>query len=116
VPPSRASRLARVLSDLVENAVRHSPDGGTVEVVVEAEDGGASVCVRDQGVGLAPEELPHIFERFYRVEGIRRLDGAGLELYVCQAIVVAHGGRMWAESAGPGRGSAFCFTLPRGME
>jgi PAS domain S-box-containing protein len=108
-----ARRLARVLRDLVANAVRHSPDGGTVEVVVEADQTGARVCVRDQGVGLAPEELPHIFERSYRAEGVRRLEGAGLDLYVCQAIVIAHGGRIWAEAAGPGGGNAFCFTLPR---
>jgi signal transduction histidine kinase len=111
-----ARRLARVIRDLVVGAVRYSPDGGEVEVMVEADEGSARVCVRDQGAGLAPEELAHIFERSYRAEGVRRLEGVGLDLYVCQAIVRLHGGRMWAESTGRGRGNAFCFTLPRQAE
>jgi signal transduction histidine kinase len=53
-----------------------------------------------------------VFNRFYRAEGVRRLEGAGLGLYICQAIISAHGGRIWAESRGKGRGSTFCFTLP----
>ena len=73
-----------------------------------------TVRLRDHGVGLGAEEALHVFERFYRAEGIRQLEGTGLGLYICQGIVTAHGGRIWAESAGPGQGSAFCFTLPRG--
>jgi len=107
-------RLKEVLTNLLTNAVKYSPDGGTIEVTVEADERSATVRVRDQGVGLRAEELPRIFERFFRAEGIRRLEGSGLGLYICQAIVAAHGGRIWAESEGPGRGSAFCFSVPRG--
>jgi len=64
-------------------------------------------------VGLGAEEALHVFERFYRAEGLRQLEGTGLGLYIAQGIVTAHGGRIWAESAGPGQGSAFCFMLPR---
>jgi signal transduction histidine kinase len=105
-------RLREVLMNLLSNAVKYSPEGGTIEVVVEAAAGGATVRVRDQGVGLPAEELAHVFERFYRATGTRRLEGSGLGLYICQAIVAAHGGRIWAESDGPGRGCAFCFCLP----
>jgi signal transduction histidine kinase len=106
-------RLKEVLMNLLSNAVKYSPEGGAIEVAVGADSASATVAVRDQGVGLPAEELPHVFERFYRGEGIRRLEGSGLGLYICQAIVAAHGGRIWAESDGPGRGSTFCFTLPR---
>jgi len=105
-------RLKEVLTNLLTNAVKYSPDGGPVEVAVEAGERNATVRVRDHGVGLGPEELPRVFERFYRVEGMRRLEGSGLGLYICQAIVAAHGGRIWAESEGPGRGSTFCFAVP----
>jgi two-component system phosphate regulon sensor histidine kinase PhoR len=109
-------RLKEVLTNLLSNAVKYSPEGGPVEVAVEADERSATVRVRDQGVGLRPDELPHIFERFYRASGMRRLEGSGLGLYICQAIIAAHGGRIWAESAGPGRGSMFCFTLPRAAD
>ncbi|HEY3080570.1 MAG TPA: ATP-binding protein [Chloroflexota bacterium] len=107
-------RLKEVLMNLLTNAVKYSPDGGTIEVAVEADERSATVQVRDHGVGLRAEELPRIFERFFRAEGIRRLEGSGLGLYICQAIVAAHGGRIWAESEGPGQGSTFCFSVPRG--
>ncbi|HEV8634276.1 MAG TPA: ATP-binding protein, partial [Chloroflexota bacterium] len=105
-------RLKEVLTNLLTNAVKYSPDGGAIEVAVEADERNATVRVRDQGVGLRPEELPRIFERFYRAAGTRRLEGSGLGLHICQAIVAAHGGRIWAESEGPGRGSTFCFAVP----
>ena len=106
-------RLKQLLTNLLSNAVKYSPDGGAVEVTIDADERCATVRVRDHGVGLDPDELPRVFERFYRTEGARRLEGSGLGLYICEAVVAAHGGRIWAESEGPGRGSAFCFTLPR---
>jgi signal transduction histidine kinase len=107
-------RLEQVLQNLVANAVKYSPEGGTVEVRIESNDGTVTVRVRDEGLGLAPEELPLLFDRFYRASGGRSLAGNGLGLYICRAIVAAHGGRIWAESAGPGQGSTFSFTLPAG--
>jgi signal transduction histidine kinase len=105
-------RVEQVLRNLITNAVKYSPGGGTITVIVEAEREGAVVRVRDQGIGLAPQERLQVFDRFYRATAVRRLEGAGLGLYICQAIIAAHGGRIWAESKGKGRGSTFCFTLP----
>jgi signal transduction histidine kinase len=107
-------RLREVLSNLVSNAVKYSPGGGTVWVGGRVDGGGVTVYVADQGIGIPPEEQSRIFDRFHRVEtGLhRRTEGTGLGLYLVKAIVEAHGGRVWVESA-PGRGSIFMFTLPR---
>ena len=85
----------------------------SADVTIEADEQSVTVRVADQGVGLAESELGQVFKRFYRVEGTRRLEGTGLGLYICQRIIAAHGGRIWAESSGPGQGSEFCFTVPR---
>ena len=107
-------RLREVLSNLVSNAVKYSPDGGTVWVGGRTDQTGVTVYVADQGVGIPAEEQSRIFDRFHRIEsGLhRRTEGTGLGLYLVRAIVEAHGGRVWVESA-PGRGSIFMFTLPR---
>ncbi len=107
-------RLREVLTNLISNAVKYSPDGGTVWVGGRADQTGVTVYVADQGIGIPPEEQSRIFDRFHRVEtGLhRRTEGAGLGLYLVKAIVEAHGGRVWVESA-PGRGSIFMFTLPK---
>jgi signal transduction histidine kinase len=105
-------RIEEVVQNLLNNAVKYSPVGGRIEVRLEADRTQATVTVRDSGIGLADEDAPHVFERFYRGQGMRRLEGTGLGLYICHAIVTAHGGRIWAESNGPGHGSTFTFTLP----
>ncbi|MEJ2737233.1 MAG: sensor histidine kinase [Anaerolineae bacterium] len=104
-------------SNLVSNAVKYSPDGGTVWVGGRVDGAGITVYVADQGIGIPPEEQRRIFDRFHRIEtGLhRRTEGTGLGLYLVKAIVEAHGGRVWVESA-PGRGSIFMFTLPRKQE
>jgi signal transduction histidine kinase len=107
-------RLQQVLGNLLENAVKYSPHGGAIDVSIRAARGKVTVGVRDDGVGLAPEEAPHVFERFFRASKTRRLEGTGLGLFICQTIVTAHGGRIWVESRGPGQGSSFNFVLPRG--
>jgi signal transduction histidine kinase len=103
-------RVALVLSNLVVNAIRHTPAGGHVRLRSAPHDGGLRFEVIDSGSGIAAEHLPHLFERFYRVPGSVS-GGAGLGLYICKEIVAAHGGTIGVESE-PGHGSIFWFTLP----
>ncbi len=107
-------RLGEVLTNLVSNAVKYSPEGGTIWVGGRADQTGVTVYVADEGIGIAPEDQDRVFDRFYRVDsGLRRrTEGTGLGLYLVKAIIEAHGGRVWVESM-PGRGSIFMFTLPR---
>lgn len=107
-------RLRQVLDNLISNALKYSPNGGEVVVQGALEGEGVAVSVRDQGVGIAPEDQAHLFERFFRVDDAlsRRTPGTGLGLYLSQAFVKAHGGLIRVESA-PGKGSTFTFWLPR---
>lgn len=103
------------VSNLIDNAVKYS--GSSVEVTVRttSDDGRyVSVRVTDQGPGIAPTELRRIFKRFYRVPGhlATRVKGTGLGLYIVRSVARRHGGRVWAESAGPDRGSTFVLQLP----
>jgi signal transduction histidine kinase len=108
-----AQQIGRVLSNLLGNAVRHTPAGGTVKVQAEAMQDGVRVEISDTGEGISAEDLPHVFERFYRGEKSRSraTGGAGLGLAIAKGIVEAHGGRIGAEST-PGEGTRFYFTLP----
>ncbi len=114
-PPVHADYEAvrMILTNLVSNAVKYSPDGGRVRIGGHAEDRTAIVYVSDQGVGIAPEEQARIFDRFYRTDNRLRRDtqGTGLGLYLTQALVEAHGGTIRVESK-VGRGSRFLLTLP----
>jgi signal transduction histidine kinase len=107
-----AQRLRQVLQNLLTNAVKYSPDGGRIDVRVQVEDGSVRVDITDRGMGLTAEDAARVFGQFYRAEGARRLEGSGLGLYICEAIVSAHGGRISASSPGPGHGSTFTFHLP----
>ena len=125
LPPVRADagRLARVLRNLVDNALRHTPPGGVVRVEAQPTgDGTVRVAVRDTGPGLAPDEIERVFDRFYRGQPGRTRDshdgngaptgaGAGLGLAIARGLVQAHGGRIWAERP-PSGGAAFLFTSP----
>ena len=106
------TRLAQILANLIGNAIKYSPEGG--EIVVRVVDRGAEalVSVADRGIGIPAEELPRLFDRFYRAAGANRAEGLGLGLYITRGLVEAHGGRIDVESE-PGRGSTFSFTLPR---
>ncbi len=108
-----AKRIEQVLRNLLDNAIKYSPNGGTITVQAHWDNQHIVVTVSDEGIGIPAEEWDRIFERFHRVENevTRRLRGAGLGLAVCRGIVEAHGGRIWVESQ-PGAGSTFCFTLP----
>jgi signal transduction histidine kinase len=109
-----SAQVLRVLYNLVQNAIRHTPSDGTV--VLEAHDAGLEirVSVADSGEGIAESDLPRVFERFYRGDPARSRErgGAGLGLTIARGIVEAHGGRIWVESK-PGSGSRFSFTLPK---
>ena len=108
-------RMRQVLTNLVSNAVKYSPEGGMIRIGGWAEGDYAVCYVSDQGVGIAPEEQEAIFRRFYRVDTrlARETQGSGLGLFLTHAIVEAHGGRIWVESK-LGQGSRFVFTLPLG--
>jgi histidine kinase len=108
-------RIVQVLTNLAGNALQHTPQAGRVAIAANADNGEVQISVRDTGVGIAPEHLPHIFDRFYRVDKSRsrRLGGgSGIGLTIARALVEAHQGRIWAESAGEGQGTTFTFTLP----
>lgn len=107
-------RAVQALTNLLTNALRYTPAPGKVEVSVLREGATLAFRVRDTGVGIAPENLPRIFERFYRVEKSRSraLGGSGIGLTITKALVEAMHGSIRAESAGLGKGSVFTFTLP----
>ncbi len=106
-------RISEVIADLVRNAIQYSPDGGRVEVRIQRQHGTVTLSVEDEGIGIAPEALPHVFERSYRSSAALRhhYQGLGLGLYISNGIVERHGGRMWVESE-VGKGSTFYFSLP----
>ncbi len=110
-----ARLIGRALSNLVGNALRHTPPGGRVEIVARESDAGVCVEVRDTGEGIGAEDLPHVFERFYRGEKSRSraTGGAGLGLAIARSIVEAHGGTVGVDST-PGEGTRFYFILPTG--
>lgn len=105
------ARLDRILTNLLGNALKYSEPGTEVVIGAEGADGQVRVWVADQGKGIPPEELPHLFDRYYRARGARRTEGLGLGLYITRMLTEAHGGRIWVESE-VGRGSTFSFTLP----
>jgi signal transduction histidine kinase len=107
-------KIQRVLNNLLRNAIRHTPARGTVAITARPVPGGVHVDVADTGEGIAPEELPRVFDWFYRGEKSRSraYGGAGLGLAIARSIVEAHGGRIWAESTA-GCGSTFSFILPK---
>ena len=110
-------RLEQILLNLLNNAVKYSPGGGPVDVTVTAEGepeaGVVRIAVRDHGIGVPPESLPHLFTRFYRADNARqaRSTGLGIGLYVSRQIALAHGGEIQVVST-PGAGSIFTVELP----
>jgi len=101
------------LTNLLDNAIKYSPDGGTITVDAYPQDGAMIISVTDQGIGIPERERERIFEKFYRVErgDARETYGYGLGLYISKKLVEAHGGQMWVESE-LDVGSTFSFTLP----
>lgn len=107
-------RVQQVLLNLTGNAIQYTPPPGRITISARPHRPWVQVDVADTGVGIAAENLPHVFERFYRIDRSRARvgGGSGLGLTIAQYLVQAHGGRIWAASPGPGRGSTFSFTLP----
>jgi signal transduction histidine kinase len=108
-----ADRLAQVLDNLLDNAIRHAPPGSTVTIGIRQTEHEIQCAVSDRGTGIPAEHLPFIFERFYRAEASRdrHTGGAGLGLAIARALVLAQGGRISAQSV-EGEGTAITFRLP----
>jgi signal transduction histidine kinase len=107
------TRLEQVLSNLVSNAIKYSPQGGEIRIHGQIRSAQVIVCVSDEGPGVAPDDIPHIFDRFYRSSNAKRTTkGAGLGLYLARAVIEAHGGRIWVDPR-PGDGARICFSIPR---
>ena len=109
-------KLSRILDNLLSNALRYTSRGGGISIEAEIVPGSTRVVVRDSGSGISPEDLPHLFDRFYRGEKSRTRDksqdgGVGLGLAIVKGLVVAHGGEIDVEST-PGEGTTFRFTIP----
>jgi two-component system, OmpR family, phosphate regulon sensor histidine kinase PhoR len=107
-------RISQVVGNILDNAVKFSPQGRQVTVVLKEQGSEFLVSISDRGIGVNPDFFDHIFERFYRVRNTasRQYSGIGMGLYIAKAIVEAHGGRIWL-SSNPGTGSTFYFTLPK---
>jgi two-component system sensor histidine kinase BaeS len=108
------NRIGQVLINLVGNALQYTPEGGKVTVSALRVGNEEQFSVVDTGIGIAPEHLPNLFTRFYRVDKsrARAMGGSGIGLTIAKHLVEAHGGRIWVSSAGVGQGSTFSFTLP----
>jgi two-component system OmpR family sensor kinase len=110
--PFDRNRIRQVASILLDNAVKYTPDGGRITVTVRETDGWAGLEVSDTGIGIPEDQLPLIFDRFYRADKARASSGAGLGLSIARQIAEAHGGRIEVEST-PGEGSTFTLLLPK---
>ena len=113
VDPDRA---IQILTNLTANAVQYTPDAGRILISAKPTNGEVQISVQDTGIGIPKEHLPHIFDRFYRVDKSRSRragGGSGIGLTIARALVEVHGGRIWVESAGEGAGTTFTFTLKK---
>lgn len=109
--PADKDRVRQLISNLVHNAIKFTPAGGRITVATKVRGDSMTVDVADTGVGIAKEDLPHVFERFYKGDKARAGEGTGMGLAIAKHVVEAHGGTIWVESE-EGRGSTFSFSLP----
>ncbi len=107
-----AAQLQRMIDNLLENALKFTPPGGTIHLNLERADHQAVLCVADSGIGILPEDLPQLFERFHRGRNAADYPGTGLGLAIVKAITELHGGQVEVQSPGRGQGSRFCVRLP----
>lgn len=111
-----SDRAIQILTNLTSNAVQYTPDAGRILISAKPTNGEVQISVQDTGIGIPKEHLPHIFDRFYRVDKSRSRragGGSGIGLTIARALVELHGGRIWVESAGEGEGTTFTFTLKK---
>ncbi len=113
--PGDAPRLQQVVENLLSNALKYAPPPTPVRVTLALEEGSVHLRVQDEGIGIAADEAPLLFQRYRRTDAARAhgIAGSGLGLYLCRAIVTAHGGRIWAESPGPDAGTTVHVLLPQ---
>ncbi len=106
-------RIGQVISNLISNAIKYGPEQGEIVVSGELRQNEVLICVVDEGPGIALQDAPHVFDRFYRAEeAVKNTKGAGLGLYLARAVIEAHHGRIWVENQS-GKGARICFSLPR---
>ena len=109
-------RITQVLTNLLSNAIKYSPRGSLITVKGFEKNEFIVICVSDQGSGIAADDIPHVFDRFYRSEeATRTTQGAGLGLFLARAVVEAHRGQIWVDPE-PGAGARICFSLPKDIE
>jgi signal transduction histidine kinase len=104
-------KVAHVIANLLSNAAKYSAEGGTIKVKCELTKHTVQISIKDEGIGIAPQDIERLFERYYRVESTQQVSGFGIGLYLSAEIIQSHKGQIWVESE-PGKGSTFWFTLP----
>ena len=107
------NKIGNVLSNLISNGLKYSDNGTRIEITCKLHDTEVEIQIKDEGIGIKPEDIDKLFERYYRVQGNHTISGFGIGLYLSAEIIERHGGRIWAESE-EGKGSVFYFTLPLG--
>lgn len=109
-------KISNIITNLIENAIKYSPEGGKILIKAEASDTGSIISVSDDGVGIPISDIKKVFNPFHRVDSDQTIaiKGTGLGLSICKAIIELHGGSIWAESQGEGKGSTIYFSLPSG--
>jgi len=106
-------KLTELFDNLFSNSVKYSPDGGTITIDAKQDTDFVTVSIKDTGMGMTDEQLSHIFDEFYKVDEARHdFYSSGIGLSICERIVEKHGGKIWAESKGEGKGMTMFFTLP----
>jgi two-component system phosphate regulon sensor histidine kinase PhoR len=109
--PADKDRVRQVIANLVHNAIKFTPPGGEIKIITRTLEGSAVVDIADTGIGIPKEDLPHVFERFYKGDKARAGEGAGMGLAIAKHVIEAHGGKIWVESE-EGKGATFSFSLP----
>jgi signal transduction histidine kinase len=114
IVPADRDRLEQVLSNVIDNAIKYSPEGGEIGLTLESDRDGFLIRIKDAGIGLPKSDVESIFDPFGRGSNvaISSLPGLGIGLFICRNIIERHRGRIWAESAGEGKGSTFSIWLP----